>query len=95
VAGKRTLAVVLGDRATRLLFSLLHLAAAAAAVLAAAALTWWALLALACLPLSFVAVRSVQCGASGRALIRALRDTGLAELVFAVGLFAGLAIAAG
>jgi 1,4-dihydroxy-2-naphthoate octaprenyltransferase len=95
MAGKRTLAVVLGDRATRLLFSLLHLAAAAAAVLAAAALTWWALLALACLPLSFVAVRSVQRGASGQALIRALRDTGLAELVFAVGLFAGLAIAAG
>jgi len=52
-------------------------------------------LALACLPLSFVAVRSVQRGASGQALIRALRDTGLAELAFAVGLFAGLAIAAG
>jgi 1,4-dihydroxy-2-naphthoate polyprenyltransferase len=95
VAGKRTLAVVLGDRATRLVFTLLHVAAAVAAVLAAYALTWWALLALGCLPLSWVAVRSVQHGAQGQALIRALRDTGLAELVFAVGLFAGLAIAAG
>jgi 1,4-dihydroxy-2-naphthoate octaprenyltransferase len=94
LAGKRTLAVVIGDADTRRVFTLLHLAAAVCAVLAAWTLTWWALLALAFLPLSWRAVGVVRQGAGGRALIQALRDTGLAELVFAVGLFVGLAIAA-
>jgi 1,4-dihydroxy-2-naphthoate octaprenyltransferase len=95
LAGKRTLAVVLGDGATRRLFVLLHLAAAGCAVLAAGAMSWWALLALLCLAPSAVAVRTVLGGASGPGLILALRDTGLAELLFAVGLFVGLAVAAG
>jgi 1,4-dihydroxy-2-naphthoate octaprenyltransferase len=94
-AGKRTLAVVVGERATRQLFILLHLAAVACAVLAASALSWWGLLALAALPLSWRAVRIVRRGGAGRVLVGALRDTGLAELAFAVGLLAGLALAAG
>jgi 1,4-dihydroxy-2-naphthoate octaprenyltransferase len=92
--GKRTLAVVVGDPATRRIFALLHLAALVFAVLAASALSWWALLAFACLPLSWRAVSAVRGRATGAALIRALRDTGLAELTYAVGLFVGLAIAA-
>jgi 1,4-dihydroxy-2-naphthoate octaprenyltransferase len=94
LAGKRTLAVLVGDRATRRIFASLHAGALVAAVLAGYALSWWALLALACMPISWVAVRSVHQGATGQALIRALRDTGLAELTFSVGLFVGLAIAA-
>jgi 1,4-dihydroxy-2-naphthoate octaprenyltransferase len=94
IAGKRTLAVVVGERATRQLFILLHLVAVVCAVLSASALSWWGLLALVALPLSWRAVRVVRNGGTGKALIGALRDTGLAELVFAVGLFVGLAIAA-
>jgi 1,4-dihydroxy-2-naphthoate polyprenyltransferase len=93
-AGKRTLAVVFGDRATRRIFATLHGVAAACAVVAASTLSWWGLLALVSLPLSWRAVAAVVGGASGLALVRALRDTGLAELAFAMGLFAGLAIAA-
>ncbi len=89
--GKRTLAVVIGDRATRVLFTALHLIAAGFAVLVASQVSWWALLALGSLPLSWRAVRVVR-RSTGRALVPALRDTGLAELVYAVGLLAGLAI---
>jgi 1,4-dihydroxy-2-naphthoate octaprenyltransferase len=95
LAGKRTLAVVVGERVTRQLFILLHLAAVVCAVLAASALSWWALLALSALPLSWRAVRIVRSGGTGSVLVAALRDTGLAELVFAVGFLAGLALAAG
>ena len=91
--GKRTLAVILGDRGTRLLLATLHVAAMGCAVLAASALTWGALLALAALPLSGLAVAAVARGATGPALIPVLRDTGLAELVYAVGLAAGLVLA--
>ena len=46
VAGKRTLAVRLGDERTRYLYAFLVLVAAAAVVAVAAATTWWALLGL-------------------------------------------------
>jgi 1,4-dihydroxy-2-naphthoate octaprenyltransferase len=91
--GKRTLAVILGDRGTRVLLGSLHVAAMGCAVLAASALTWEALLALAALPLSGWAVAAVARGATGSALIPVLRDTGLAELVYAVGLATGLVLA--
>ena len=46
VAGKRTLAVRLGDERTRYLYAFLVLVAAAAVVAVAVATTWWALLGL-------------------------------------------------
>lgn len=94
VAGKRTLAVALGDQRTRHLFAALHAVAYACLVAVALGLTWWALLGLVSLPLSIRAHRVVRRGASGSALIAVLRDTGLAELTYAAGVFAGLLVAA-
>jgi 1,4-dihydroxy-2-naphthoate octaprenyltransferase len=90
--GKRTLAVVMGDQGSRDLFASLHAMAYAFLVVIARFLTPWALVAFLAVPLSVRAVLVVRRGAVGPALISALRDTGLAELVFAIGLFAGLLI---
>jgi 1,4-dihydroxy-2-naphthoate octaprenyltransferase len=91
VTGKRTLAVVLGDQRSRRLYAgLIALAFILAALCALA--TPWALLALIALPLGVRAVRVVVGDAVGPALIPVLKDTGLTELVFAVGLAVGLAI---
>ena len=90
--GKRTLAVVLGDRGSRRFYTLLIVIAAAAAVWYAAVTTWWALLAFASAPLAARAVRVIGSGATGRELIAVLRDSGLLELVYALGLAAGLVI---
>lgn len=89
-AGKRTLAVAVGEETTRHLFAALHAAAYVCLVALALSVTWWALLGLASLPLSLRATQVVRRGATGSALIAVLRDTGLAELVYAVGIFAGL-----
>ena len=83
VAGKRTLAVVLGDQRTRALYLLLVLAAAAAVVAVAAATTWWALAGLAFLVVTVRALRIVLGGATGPALIPVLQQTGLSELLWA------------
>ena len=83
VAGKRTLAVVLGDQRTRSLYLLLVLAAAAAVVAVAAATTWWALVGLAFLAVTIPALQTVLGGATGPALIPVLQKTGLAELLWA------------
>ncbi|HSS67590.1 MAG TPA: 1,4-dihydroxy-2-naphthoate polyprenyltransferase [Nocardioidaceae bacterium] len=90
--GKRTLAVVMGDQGSRDLFTSLHGVAFAFLVLIAADLTPWALGGLIAAPLSIRAVVVVRRGAVGPALIAALRDTGLAELLYAVGLLAGLVV---
>jgi 1,4-dihydroxy-2-naphthoate octaprenyltransferase len=94
VAGKRTLAVKLGDARTRALFTLLHAAAICLAVVVAAQTTWWVLLAWICVPLSLRAIRVVRRRAIGPELVAALRDTGLAELVYAAGMLAGCILAA-
>jgi 1,4-dihydroxy-2-naphthoate octaprenyltransferase len=91
VTGKRTLAVVLGDQRSRRLYAGLIALAFILASLCALA-TPWALLALIALPLGVRAVRVVVGDAVGPALIPVLKDTGLTELVFAVGLAVGLAI---
>lgn len=91
VAGKRTLAVVLGDRRSRGLYVFLG-AAAVAAVVGCAFATPWALLGLVGVPLVVRASRVVMSGASGPSLIPVLRDTGLAELALAAGLALGLAL---
>jgi 1,4-dihydroxy-2-naphthoate octaprenyltransferase len=91
VTGKRTLAVVLGAQRSRRLYAGLIALAFILAVLSALA-TPWALLALIALPLGVRAVRVVVSDAVGPALIPVLKDTGLTELVYAVGLAVGLAL---
>jgi 1,4-dihydroxy-2-naphthoate octaprenyltransferase len=91
VTGKRTLAVVLGAQWSRRLYAGLIALAFILAVVSALA-TPWALLALIALPLGVRAVRVVLSDAVGPALIPVLKDTGLTELAYAVGLAAGLAL---
>ena len=93
-SGKRTLAVRLGDRGTRLFYLALVVLAALAVVALAAATTWWALLGL----LGFAAlvgpVGRVLGGAAGPALIRVLKLTGIAEVLVALGVLAGVVVGA-
>jgi len=91
VSGKRTLAVVLGPQRSRRFYAALVAVAFILAVLCGLA-TWWALVSLIALPLAVRAVRVVVSDAVGPALIPVLRDTGLAELLYAVGLTAGLVL---
>jgi 1,4-dihydroxy-2-naphthoate polyprenyltransferase len=91
VAGKRTLAVVLGDARTRVLYVGL-IALGYAVVLALGAVLPWTLLALLSVPLAARPVALVRRGVSGTALIPVLRDTGRLELAYAVVLAIGLAI---
>jgi len=92
VAGKVTLAVRLGDRRTRAFFATLVLLAAGALVGVAVLATPWALLGLPFLALAGPACRIVLGGAAGPGLIPVLQQTGLAELVWAVGCGIGLAV---
>jgi 1,4-dihydroxy-2-naphthoate polyprenyltransferase len=91
-SGKRTLAVVLGDRRTRLLYVGLHVLAYALVVVLALTTTPWTLLALLALGLARRPLSQVKRGVSGRDLVPVLRDTGLAELAFAILLTAALAL---
>jgi 1,4-dihydroxy-2-naphthoate polyprenyltransferase len=90
-AGKRTLAVRIGDPRTRLLYAGCALAPFAVAALIAVVrpLT---LLALAAVPLALPPVRAVRDGASGPALIGALGQTGRLQLAFGALLTLGLAV---
>jgi len=90
-SGKRTLAVVLGDRGTRLLYAGCVALPFVAAIAMAFASTL-VLLTLAALPLAALALRDVSRGASGRDLIAVLGQTGRLQLAFGVLLTAGLAI---
>ena len=85
VAGKRTLAVILGDRGTRALYIALVAIAAVGVVAVAALTTWWVLLGLGFLAVAGRAVAVVASGAVGPALIPALALTGQSELVWAAG----------
>ncbi len=91
--GKRTLAVVLGDRGTRTFYVALVVAAAALAVVLGVVETPWLLLGLVALPFAARASGVVLGGGVGPQLIPVLRDTGLTELVYAVGLLAGYLLA--
>jgi 1,4-dihydroxy-2-naphthoate octaprenyltransferase len=88
-AGKRTLAVRLGDRGTRRLYAGLLLAAGAALVPVACLhpKAWITLLAL---PLAVLPWRRVNAGAAGRDLLPVLRLTGQLELAY--GVLLGLAL---
>jgi 1,4-dihydroxy-2-naphthoate octaprenyltransferase len=92
-AGKITLAVRLGDARTRLCYVLLMLVALVGLVGAALTTSWWALLALGYAVPSLQAARIVRSGAGGPALIPVLQLTGVAELLYGLGLLIGLAIA--
>ncbi len=93
VANKMTVAVRLGDPRTRALYAFLVLAALVALVGIFLATTWWALLAVAFVLPAGRAVGVVR-RASGRDLVPALQLTGVAELVYGLGLFAGLLVGA-
>jgi 1,4-dihydroxy-2-naphthoate octaprenyltransferase len=91
VVGKRTLAVLLGERATRLVYVAL-LAVAFAVVVAVGVGRPWAFLALLAAPLALPPARTVLRGGRGPALIAALQGTGLLTLATGVLLGAGLAL---
>ena len=93
VAGKRTLAVVLGDEQTRYLYAFLVAVAAIALLGVLLETSWLALLAVAFVVPALGAVRTVLSGTTGAALVPVLARTGTAELVYATGLFAGLLLA--
>jgi 1,4-dihydroxy-2-naphthoate octaprenyltransferase len=92
VAGKQTLAVVLGDRWSRRLCAGL-VAVALLVLVPLVVVAPWTALALAATPVMIRALRPVLTGAVGSALIPVLRDTGLSELAWAVGVAVGLALA--
>ena len=91
-AGKRTLAVRLGDTGTRRLYTALVAVPSLAPVLLAVGGHPWALLGLLALPLQLLPARTVLRGATGRDLVPVLRGTGQAELAFAVLVGLGLAL---
>lgn len=93
VAGKRTLAVRLGDARTRGFYALLMGVAVVALVGVALAASAWALLGLVFLLPAQRAVRMVLRGETGPRLVPVLQLTGTAELLYAVGLTAGLLLA--
>jgi len=89
--GKRTLAVMLGDARSRTVYvaSLLVPFAVALAMTPARPL---AALTVIALPLTVGPIKAVRSGASGRALITALGQTGRLQLVFGAALTVGLAV---
>jgi 1,4-dihydroxy-2-naphthoate polyprenyltransferase len=95
VAGKRTLAVRIGEARTRALFISLIAAGLLLAFVGVpvAAHSAWPLLALLALPLAWEPVNAVRDGSVGRALIPALGGVGRLELAVAVLLAAGLLLA--
>ena len=90
LVGKRTLAVLVGDRGTRLLFTGLFVVAFAV-VAAIGVVRPWALLGLVAAPLAVPPARTVLRGGRGPALIAALQGTGLVTLATGELLGAGLA----
>ncbi len=90
-SGKRTLAVVLGDRRTRVLYPALVGTALVMPLLIAPAVPT-ALLALMAAPLALGPVGAVRNGTQGRELVAVLAATGKLQLVFGVLLAAGLAL---
>src|SRR4051812_49659011 len=91
-AGKLTLAVRLGEDRTRIFYALLLLLALVALIGVALTTTWWALLALGYGAPGAKAARVVGEKARGPALIPVLQLTGIAELLYGLGLMVGLGV---
>ena len=91
-AGKRTVAVRLGDRRTRWLYTALVVATFGAVVVAAAVWRPAALVGLAAAAFAVSPVRRVLGGASGPALIAVLGETGRLQLAFGALTTIGLAV---
>jgi 1,4-dihydroxy-2-naphthoate octaprenyltransferase len=91
LAGKRTLAVLLGDARSRVGYVLMLLVPFGIAALLAV-FRPLALITVAALPLARIPIRSVRAGASGPALIKALGETGRLQLAFGIAFTIGLAI---
>jgi 1,4-dihydroxy-2-naphthoate octaprenyltransferase len=90
-SGKRTLAVRLGDRRTRLAY-VGAITLSFAIVIGIAIFRPWALLALLAAPLAMPPVRRVLSSARGAGLIPVLKETGRVQLIFGLLLAVGLAI---
>ena len=90
--GKRTLAVRLGDRRTRLLYVALIAGSLVAAAVCATERPW-SLLALAALGVAIDPIRKVLQGATGKDLIPILGGTGKTQLVYGLLFSIGLALA--
>ncbi len=91
LVGKRTLAVLLGERGTRWAFAGLFVVALLV-VVAVGVVRPWVLVTLLAVPLSVPPLRTVLGGGRGPALIAALGGTGRLTLVTGVLLAAGLAL---
>lgn len=94
VAGKRTLAVRLGDARTRWFYTTLVVATFVLVVVAAIAWRPAALLGLAAAPFAVPAVRRIHGGATGKDLIPVLGETGRTQLIFGLFVTVGLALGA-
>jgi 1,4-dihydroxy-2-naphthoate octaprenyltransferase len=90
-SGKRTLAVRLGDHATRLFYVALVVMALVLGSLLAVR-TVWSFLVLLTIPSVIRPLRSVMSSAKGRSLIPVLEATGRSQLIFGVLLCAGLVV---
>ncbi len=91
-AGKRTLAVRLGDADTRILYIVLVLATPAAATVLIAIVRPWALIALVGLAAALGPAGRVRRGARGRDLIGVLVRTGQVQLLYGLLLAGGVAL---
>ena len=91
LVGKRTMAVRIGERNTRVFFMLL-LVTAQVTALAAASISSLALITLICTPMTYRVVRQVLNGAVGAELIEVLSKTAKLQLLIASLLAAALAI---
>jgi 1,4-dihydroxy-2-naphthoate polyprenyltransferase len=91
LAGKRTLAVRLGDARSRTAYVLMLLLPFCGAALIGIVRPF-ALITAVTVPLARIPVRSVRAGASGPALIKVLGQTGRLQLAFGIAFAIGLAI---
>jgi 1,4-dihydroxy-2-naphthoate octaprenyltransferase len=91
LVGKRTMAVRIGEKNTRVFFMLL-LVNAQVTALAAASISSLALITLICAPITYRVVRQVLNGAAGAELIEVLSKTAKLQLLMASLLAAALAI---
>jgi 1,4-dihydroxy-2-naphthoate octaprenyltransferase len=91
LVGKRTMAVRIGEKNTRVFFMLL-LVTAQVAALAAVSISSLALITLICSPITYSVVRQVLNGAVGAELIEVLSKTAKLQLLMASLLAAALAI---